>query len=248
MNKDIVVMFSGGLDSTAVVLLLLKQNYKVHMLTYNNGLCVKLSSVNSRVEEFVKKYNKKNIIHYIIDTKDTISFLKKHYKNIQNKTKSPLLFDLMCKFAMEINTVLYCKRNNISLVADGNNFAQNQIFLQQKEYLNVIDNFYNFYEIKSIHPIFFVKNKKESLNYLKKENMNIAGSKFFPVFGISSQFLHQPFCLWAFVSFLFTSPLRKIGFEKFCGLNINDAIETRKYLQKYAVKYIEEKLNDKLGK
>jgi len=244
MNKDIAVMFSGGLDSTTVVLNLLKQNYKVHMLTYNNGLCVKLKRVNNRVEEFVKKYNKEKIVHYIIDTKDTISFLKKHYKNIQNKTKSPLLFDLICKFAMEINTVLYCKRNNISIVADGNNFAQNQIFLQQKEYLNIIDNFYNFYKIKSVHPVFFIKNRQESINYLKKENMNITGSKFFSFFGISSQFLQQPFCLWAFVSFLFTSPLRNFGFEKFFGLYIIDAIEIRKYLQKCAVKYIEEKLNN----
>jgi hypothetical protein len=54
--------------------------------------------------------------------------------------------------------------------------------------------------------------------------------------------LNQPFCFWAPVSFLFTSPLRKLGFEKILGLKTQDAIEIRKTLQEYAKKYIEERI------
>jgi hypothetical protein len=54
--------------------------------------------------------------------------------------------------------------------------------------------------------------------------------------------LNQPFCFWAPVSFLFTSPLRKFGFEKIMGLKTEDAIEIRKFLQPEAKKYIEERL------
>jgi len=182
------------------------------------------------------------IIHNLINSQEAMKFLKNKSSESIKKYKSPLILDLICRFAMEINTIIYCKKNNISSVADGNNIAQNQIFMQQKEYLDVSDAFYGKFGIESLHPVFFSSTTRETnLKILGEYGFN-EGNKCFEKLNISSQMLNQPFCFWAPVSFLFTSPLRKLGFEKILGLKTEHAIEIRKTLQEYAKKYIEERI------
>ena len=36
-NKDVAVLFSGGIDCSLVSLLLRKDGYRVHLLHYNHG-------------------------------------------------------------------------------------------------------------------------------------------------------------------------------------------------------------------
>jgi len=246
MNQvsETAIMFTGGLDSTAVACELLNQGQKLHLLTFNNGICIRLSKAADRADELAKIFGKENIKHVSIDSRQTMKFLNDNSKNFINKYKSPLIFDLICRFSMEINTIIYCKKNNIKTVADGNNAAQGQIFMQQKQYLYVVDNFYNQYDITSLHPVYSAKTRATNLNFLYENSLD-DGNKLFEKLNISSQFLNQPFCFWAPVSFLFTSPLRKFGFEKLFGLPLEKAIDIRKKLNDTAKLYIRDKLYDK---
>lgn len=245
MNQasETAIMFTGGLDSTAVACELLNQNQKLHLLTFNNGICIRLSKAADRANELSKIFGRENIKHVSIDSRQTMKFLNNNSKNFISKHKSPLIFDLICRFSMEINTIIYCKKNNIKTVADGNNAAQGQIFMQQKQYLDVVDHFYNQYDITSLHPVYSAQTRATNLNFLYKNGLD-NGNKLFEKLNISSQLLNQPFCFWAPISFLFTSPLRKLGFEKLLGLTTQKAIETRKMLHNIAKKYIQEQINE----
>lgn len=241
-KKETATMFSGGLDSTAVACELLKRGHKLHLLTFNNGVCIRLSRPAERAKALTKKFGKEQIKYELIDSQETMNFLKNNSKGIINKYKSPLIFDLICRFSMEINTIIYCKKNNINNVADGNSIAQGQIFIQQKEYLDIVDDFYKQYDINSTHPLYFsAKTRDTNLKILSKHGLD-KGNKLFEKLSISSQLLNQPFCFWAPMAFLFTSPVRKFGFEKLFGLSLKNATEIRKNLHDIAKKYIEEKL------
>lgn len=245
MNQvsETAIMFTGGLDSTAVACELLNQNQKLHLLTFNNGICIRLSKAADRANELSKIFGIENIKHVSIDSRQTMKFLNDNSKNFISKYKSPLIFDLICRFSMEINTIIYCKKNNIKTVADGNNAAQGQIFIQQKQYLDVVDHFYNQYDITSLHPVYSAQTRAANLIFLYENGLD-NGNKLFEKVNISSQLLNQPFCFWAPISFLFTSPLRKFGFEKLFGLTTQKAIEARKILHNIAKKYIQEHIND----
>lgn len=241
-EKETAIMFTGGQDSTAAACALLEEGRNVHLLSFNNGLCIRLYKPSERIKELKKFFGNNKITHNLIDSQEAMKFLKSQSTKLVKKHKSPLIFDLICRFAMEMNTILYCKKNNVPSVADGNNVAQNQIFMQQKEYLDVSDAFYAQFGIESLHPVFFSSTSRQTnLKILAKYNFN-EGYKCFEKLNVSSQMLNQPFCFWAPVSFLFTSPLRKLGFEKILGLKTEDAIEIRKYLQNHAKTYIEERI------
>lgn len=241
-EKETAIMFTGGQDSTSAACALLEKGQKVHLLSFNNGLCICLYKPAERVKELKNFFGNEKVTHNLIDSQEAMKFLKIKSTKFFKKYRSPLILDLICRFAMEMNTIIYCKKNNIASVADGNNIAQNQIFMQQKEYLDISDAFYGQFSIESLHPVFFSSTTRETnLKILGEYGFN-EGHKCFEKLNISSQMLNQPFCLWAPVSFLFTSPLRKFGFEKIMGLKTEDAIEIRKFLQPEAKKYIEERL------
>jgi len=243
--QEATIMFTGGQDSTSAACKLLKLGYKLHLLSFNNGFCIRMSKASDRAIELSKQFGNENITYRTIDSKETMQLLKNALKKFRQKYKSPLVFDLLCRFAMEINTVIYCKNNNIPIVADGNNIAQNQIFIQQKQYLDIVDNFYKQFGIDSIHPVYFSAKKRNINLQVLSENGLHNGNKLFEKFNISSQLLNQPFCLWAPVSFLFTSPLRNLGFEKLFGLPLEKAIDIRKKLNDTAKNYIQTKIYDK---
>lgn len=244
MNQELetVIMFSGGQDSTVVTCELLKRGHKVRLLMFNNGICIRVSKPLDRINDLIKKFGTEKIKYAKISSSETLHFLRENSLHIFRKYKSPLIFDLICRLAMDINTIIYCKKNNLTSVADGNNIAQAQIFMQQKEYLDIVDDLYKQYGIDSIHPIFFSSLTRETNRNLLIENGLHEGCKFFEKLNISSQLLNQPFCLWAPMAFLFTSPLRKLGFEKLLGLSTTDAIEIRKSLHSITKKYIDERL------
>jgi len=241
-KTETAIMFTGGQDSTVATCALLEEGRKVHLLSFNNGLCIRLSKPSERVKELTKLFGIEKITHKLIDSQEAMKFLKSNSTKLVRKYKSPLIFDLICRFAMEMNTIIYCKKNNVPSVADGNNVAQNQIFMQQKEYLDVSDDFYGQFGIESLHPVFFsATTRQTNLKILANHGLN-EGHKCFEKLNVSSQMLNQPFCFWAPVSFLFTSPLRKLGFEKIFGLKTEHAIEIRKHLQEHAKKYIEKQI------
>ena len=54
-EKKALVLFSGGKDSLIITLRLLDSNYKVYLVTYENGCGIKAENVNNTIERLVKK-------------------------------------------------------------------------------------------------------------------------------------------------------------------------------------------------
>ncbi len=85
MKKNVVISFSGGLDSTSLLLQLLSKDYKVFALSFNYGQkhLLELNKANLNIKYLNK--NKFDITHKILDISDAISILD---SSLTNKSDS----------------------------------------------------------------------------------------------------------------------------------------------------------------
>ena len=81
MKKNAVISFSGGLDSTSLLLKLLNNNYKVFALSFNYGQkhILELNKANINIKYLNK--HKFDITHKILDISDAISILDSSLTN-----------------------------------------------------------------------------------------------------------------------------------------------------------------------
>lgn len=227
-NSEIALMYSGGLDTTYTALQLAEKFSKVHLLTFCNGVCIRPHVSRRHVCMLREKFGNDKFEHVVIPVEEIFALIKKKsiWKDMVSY-RSPLLFDLCCRLSMEVATILYCLPRGIKYATDGNNpSTQGEMFLQQREYLKMADDFFARYDIKIIrtHKIFDSRDKIS--RKLDEAGMD-TGVRWLKIFGISTQLFTQPFCLWAPVAFLFTSRLRKLPFIKYFALSTSEAIKFR---------------------
>ena len=81
MDKIAVISFSGGLDSTSLLLNLISKNYKVHALLFNYGQKHKIELIKAEhnINFLIKKGY--NIDFKLLDISDAISILKSSLTN-----------------------------------------------------------------------------------------------------------------------------------------------------------------------
>lgn len=244
-DGEVALMYSGGGDTTLAAAILAKQYKRVHLVTLCNGLCMRLDRSAKHVRKLKEIFGEKQFVHKTIYITDLLYQIRGSLLRFSlQQHRSPLLFDLCCKLAMETAMIIYCLENNINLSADGNNSAQGEIFLQQSEYLKAVDTFFETFNIKLIHPVYPISSRRK--RDIELRNLGVCdGNRTLTFLGISSQFFNQPFCLRASITFFFTSWVRHLPFIKRSTLLSKDAISLRANLEPMAKRYISNYFNEK---
>lgn len=238
-KKEIVLMYSGGLDTTYIALNLATKYEKVHLLTFCNGICLRPYVSSKHVSMLCEKFGKDKFEHTIIPVEEIFSFLKKDILRDMSKYHSPLLFDICCRLSMEIAVILYCLDKGIKHACDGSNpKTQGQMFIQQGEYLSKVDRFFARYGIQIDRSYKMLSSRDQISRELRNSGVD-TGARWLKFFGISTQLFTQPFCLWAPVAFLFTSAIRKLPFIRLFSLSLEKAVLFRSEKEKLAQKFID---------
>jgi len=243
IDKEIVIMYSGGLDTTYITLELAKKFEKVHLLTFCNGVCIRSGVSKKHVSIFQEKFGVNKIEHSIISVAGIFAFLKIDLLKDMIKYRTPLLFDLCCRLSMEMATAIYCIKKGIGCITDGNNpDTQGEMFIQTRKYLEVVGQFFSKYDINYVHPVKMLNSRSEMIGRLRQVDIN-SGINLFEKIGVTSQLFTEPFCLWAPVAFLFTSRLRNLPFAKIFNISLENAInfrlEKEKLIQPLLNRYIQ---------
>lgn len=159
MEKRCAVLFSGGLDSSLAVCRMVEKGYVPELLHFNQGALISNNLVSIRYNELKAVYN-----DYLGDI---------HFFNVSGlfrrialvpleediKKYNISLVCLGCKLAMHAQSVIFCKKNDISVIADGSNERQKRYREQRKIALDFIRDLYNQYKILYENPVYNLDKK-----------------------------------------------------------------------------------------
>lgn len=147
-NKNVVVLFSGGIDCSLVSLLLRKEGYRVHLLHYDHGASISNGLHRIRFQELKNLMGEENVLLQELSHRGL--FRKLALANIENdfaQYKTNMIC-LGCRLAMHIETITYCLKNDIHIVADGSVKYQNDFPEQNGVALEIFRGLYEKYGIE----------------------------------------------------------------------------------------------------
>ena len=167
-NKQVSLMFSGGLDSTTAALNLAKKYDKVHLLTYFNGHGHLYINNSAKRANELKKIEKDKFIHSIISIEDlfkqmVIDRLLQDYQEY----KSGFIWCLGCKMCMHTKSIIYNLKNNIGFMADGSSADSDEMVEQMSLSVSLIAMFYEEYKINYFVPV-YKQTREEKIKKLKE--------------------------------------------------------------------------------
>lgn len=248
-KSEVALSFSGGLDTTLASVLLLEQFERLHLLTFCNGYCSRLSAPEGRVKKLRELFGRDRVIHHTIDTAGLLKDLLGDYTRALRRYGSPLLFDLCCRWSMELRSILYCLEHGIEYAADGLNPEQPMLFMLETEYLRHADRFAAEYRVRMLHPVYHYGSRTARRAELKRRSLNDEARiiTFLQRHGlflqISDQIRSQPFCFAQVPIFLMTSGLRRLPLISRLGLSLEDALAFRKEREPRAKEIVQERLS-----
>lgn len=162
MKKEVILMYSGGLDSFLSCIRLVNQGYKVYLLHFDNGSSIGTENIQIGAERLQKMY-KDNVeflgiastaakfIYYRelvnIENLNALELYEKHGKISISQYRC-----LLCRMAMYTYAISLAKKMNIKYIAEG--ARKNQLFaIEQQELINEFKNLCNKYEIELLTPV-----------------------------------------------------------------------------------------------
>lgn len=162
MKKEVILMYSGGLDSFLSCIRLVNQGYKVYLLHFDNGSSIGTENIQIGAERLQKMY-KDNIeflgiastaakfIYYRelvnIENLNALELYEKHGKISISQYRC-----LLCRMTMYTYAISLAKKMNIKYIAEG--ARKSQLFaIEQQELINEFKNLCNKYEIELLTPV-----------------------------------------------------------------------------------------------
>lgn len=162
MKKEVILMYSGGLDSFLSCIRLVNQGYKVYLLHFDNGSSIGTENIQIGAERLQKMY-KDNVeflgiastaakfIYYRelvnIENLNALELYEKHGKISISQYRC-----LLCRMAMYTYAISLAKKMNIKYIAEG--ARKSQLFaIEQQELISEFKNLCNKYEIELLTPV-----------------------------------------------------------------------------------------------
>ena len=173
MKKEVLLMYSGGLDSILSCIRLINEGYKVYLIHFDNGSSIGTENVQKGAQILIEKYKDKVEYLGVASTVGIFAYYRV-MTNIENLNAEELYNKygkismsqyrcLLCRMAMYTYTVALARKMNIKYIAEG--ARKSQLFaIEQEELLNEFNFFCNKYGIELLTPVLEVEDdyKKEN--------------------------------------------------------------------------------------
>lgn len=173
IQKEVILMYSGGLDSILSCIRLINEGYKVYLIHFDNGSCIGTENIQIGTQILKEKYKDKVEFLGIASTAALFMYYRGK-ANIENLNAEELNNKygkisisqyrcLLCRMAMYTYIIALAKKMNIKYIAEG--ARKSQLFaIEQQELLNEFQKFCNKYDIELLTPVLDVEDE------YKKEN------------------------------------------------------------------------------
>lgn len=160
MEKTSGILFSGGLDSSLAVCSMIEKGYKVHLMHYDTGALVSNNLANIRHDELKKVYG--NCIIELYERNISGIFRRIALVSLEEDIKKyrTSLVCVGCKLAMHVQSIIYCKNQKITYMADGSTERQKRYGEQREVALDFTRKIYEEYGITYDNPIYYMEKKQ----------------------------------------------------------------------------------------
>ena len=191
-SKKVLVLYSGGRDSSATAVELSKEGYQVKLFTYQAGLPELTGQFGSsapeiRLKELLEVFPKNIDQHRVIE--GNIYLIRK--LAIEKTNSEHIVYPIALALAVHCGAIKYCLENNIKTIASGYSGYQAKMdrYIEQREdFVNLTKDFLNEYNISYKLPV-IEKSKEEIMDILERygissnslENKSIFGGIQFDV-------------------------------------------------------------------
>ncbi len=146
MGKEVILEFSGGIDSLYAAHYLAQKYDKVHLLTFNKGylhFALKANKIN--VDLLRNLHGEDKIAYQLIDIKPFFKQMAvRSYKETKNEYGNEIAWCIPCRASMALGSIVYALENDIREFTDGANWEQAP---DGEKLLVTADNYPEFLEI-----------------------------------------------------------------------------------------------------
>jgi len=155
-NQEIIVLFSGGTDSTLTAALMAEEFKKVHLITYDRFGLFSITNPHLNAQKLKEKYGEEKFSHRIIKVDKLFNYLsyERYIRNLVKFRFFLLSTCGLCKLAMHVRTVVYCLENKITHVCDGANQGMRLFPAQMARVIEEIKKMYASFGIEYTTPVF----------------------------------------------------------------------------------------------
>lgn len=190
-QNAIVVMYSGGLDSTLQAYRLAKKYQHVYLLTFDLSLTIGVNNSTKNIENIRRACPSAHIEHHIINIDKTRNLFWKSfaddYFDYCDGT-SPAILCLSCKMAMLTETVRFCLRNGIDKISNGLTGSQSDHPEHLPEIINRFTKVMEQYGINFVNDIYHIETREQEIKELQAANIETG------IMIGASNVSHQPRC------------------------------------------------------
>lgn len=120
--SDVVLLFSGGYDSTIAAMALAQHHARVHLLTFGTFGVTRLDRAGIHVAELQRALGAGRFVHHTIDVRARHRTLLEGFVRDYDRFfrgSPPASICLSCKLAMHSAAVAYALEHRIATIADG---------------------------------------------------------------------------------------------------------------------------------
>ncbi len=170
-NKQAVILYSGGTDSTCAVFLKANDFDTIHLVSYKRFGIFSAKNIDRNIVKLEQIFGKEKFIRKIIkiDKLYKLVTYDDYFKNLIRFGFFNLAVCGLCKLSMHMRTIIYCLENDIYTVFDGANkhagfgTATDQI----REVVGVISEMYAGFGIFYSSPVYDI-DAPEIMTWQKK--------------------------------------------------------------------------------
>jgi len=175
MGKEVLLMYSGGLDSFLSCARLVYQGYKVYLIHFDNGSCIGTENIQKGAQRLKQMYKDKveflgiastaGKFVYYRELTDIENLNAEELNNKYGKISMSQYRCLLCRMAMYTYSVALARKMNIKYIAEG--ARKSQLFaIEQKELIEEFKDFCHQYDIELLTPVFDLVDDYEKKNEL----------------------------------------------------------------------------------
>lgn len=165
-DRDVLLLYSGGKDSSLAAIRLRNAGFNVHFIHFDNGQMLDSDKPYLTFQEtFAKKQGyyfdyENHAINIEKTFKDYFAEWKNNYIVTENEELDSEIRCLSCRMAMYTEVLMYAMKNNFKFIAEGARISQ-KFMIEQELMIDKLKEMFSNYGIELLFPVLHLKDDDE---------------------------------------------------------------------------------------